>query len=161
MYFTRKQEESCAITITACHRRCWTFSPISDLTSQNIFQVLSFPWLLISWIIIWNLFSTAMQQDVSKRKKFFEDYARSNGFNPQNPENWYRQTAMRIKNQKVSVHSLFFSPSCTSANIINRVRVRFCFITMVAYHKHWLSCFLTLDLTFQNITVLVCWYCFS
>jgi hypothetical protein len=38
---------------------------------------------------------------VDTRRKFFEKYAKDNGFDPKNPENWYAQPADLIMSVKV------------------------------------------------------------
>lgn len=38
---------------------------------------------------------------MENRKKFFEGYAKENGFDPYVAENWYTQTSGRIRSVKV------------------------------------------------------------
>ena len=39
--------------------------------------------------------------DIRNRRKFFEEFARTNGFDPLNAENWYRQSLTTILRVKV------------------------------------------------------------
>lgn len=46
---------------------------------------------------------TAVWNDTRNRKKFFEDYAKENGFDPLVPENWYNQPRDKINTFKVII----------------------------------------------------------
>lgn len=37
-------------------------------------------------------FISLARSDIAYRRKFFEDYAKKNNFDPLNPENWYSRT---------------------------------------------------------------------
>jgi hypothetical protein len=41
-------------------------------------------------------FEAPKWQEVGKRRKFFENYAKENGFDPLSPENWYLQPIKKI-----------------------------------------------------------------
>jgi hypothetical protein len=43
----------------------------------------------------------ATRYNFENRKKFFEDYAKQNGFDPYNPVNWYTQPRENIMSVKV------------------------------------------------------------
>ena len=45
---------------------------------------------------------------IENRRKFFEDYAKMFGFDPQQAENWYSQSKDQVMLCKVSISTLFF-----------------------------------------------------
>ena len=48
------------------------------------------------------IFGLDTKYSISSRKKFFEDYASTNGFDPLIPENWYSQSRQQILAFKVN-----------------------------------------------------------
>eukprot|EP00026_Physarum_polycephalum_P000846 Phypoly_transcript_00847.p1 GENE.Phypoly_transcript_00847~~Phypoly_transcript_00847.p1 ORF type:complete len:1309 (+),score=236.62 Phypoly_transcript_00847:226-3927(+) len=46
--------------------------------------------------------------EAETRRKFFEDFARENGFDPLNPENWYHQSRDKIMERKSSFSVLYY-----------------------------------------------------
>jgi hypothetical protein len=48
------------------------------------------------------IFITAVWFNVAKRRSFFENYAKANGFDPLIAENWYMQSPERIESMKVN-----------------------------------------------------------
>jgi hypothetical protein len=54
--------------------------------------------LLIFYIV---LASRASWEDISSRRELFVKYAKENGFDPLNPENWYLQPRKKILEIKV------------------------------------------------------------
>ena len=57
--------------------------------------------LLISFLELW--------KHPENRRRFFQDYASENGFDPLNPENWYTQPHSKV--MAVRVYSIFYSSS--------------------------------------------------
>ena len=49
------------------------------------------------------IFVVAVWQDIANRRQFFEKYAKTNGFDPLVPENWYYQSRRKILEAKVLV----------------------------------------------------------
>lgn len=82
---------------------------ISTCMSKFVFGCTTFCFLTTS---LKNYITATSWQDLRDRKKFFEEYAEANGFDPHNPENWYTQTANKIKSSKVFsnlfIHFLYF-----------------------------------------------------
>ena len=46
---------------------------------------------------------TTLWHATEKRRKFFEEYAKSKGFDPLNPANWYEHSQNQIYNDKVFI----------------------------------------------------------
>lgn len=46
--------------------------------------------------------STSMWRDPQKRRKFFENFAKENSFDPIVPENWYKQSKKSIMAREVN-----------------------------------------------------------
>jgi hypothetical protein len=42
-----------------------------------------------------------MWHKMKNRRRFFEEYAKENGFDPLNPKNWYSQPRKKIEAKKV------------------------------------------------------------
>lgn len=42
-----------------------------------------------------------MWRNPKNRRKFFEEYAKENGFDPYQPDNWYSQAKHKIEEKKV------------------------------------------------------------
>lgn len=47
-------------------------------------------------------------RDPAKRKKFFENYAKENGFDSMNPDEWYKQNRAAIMASKVIIIYYYF-----------------------------------------------------
>jgi hypothetical protein len=96
--------------------------------------------------------SIATWQDATKRRRFFEDYAKANGFNPLKPENWYKHSRVKIMAAKVVhplplflmiIHLFYF-----------RTLTEFCTITPTVFPRLCQTCFLKLvliELNFLNV----------
>lgn len=57
--------------------------------------------LLFYIFLIFNYYYSAVWPEESKRKQFFENYAKENEFDPLICENWYFQSPQKIKHKKV------------------------------------------------------------
>jgi hypothetical protein len=81
---------------------------------------------------------------MSSRRKFFENFAAANRFDPLIPRNWYIQSRAKIKEYKVSFSLLLFLH--TYVNIKKRELGTFCIITRV-YLGRFSNCFRRSDWT--------------
>ena len=88
-----------------------------------------------------------------ERRRFFENYAKENQFDPLVPTNWYTQPIHRILEFKVcSIFSLFYSllflalfyPLLSHSNHTRREQRKWCRSTAAAFRKHSSICSLTL-----------------
>jgi len=52
------------------------------------------------------LFNTAEYRDIRSRRRFFDDYANTQKFDPRKPENWYSQNIEKLTLLKVFIYSL-------------------------------------------------------
>lgn len=63
--------------------------------------------LILMFLFLLNYFCKAWWYDATKRRKFFENFARMNGFDPLVADNWYTITRDRVSALKVKL--FFFS----------------------------------------------------
>jgi hypothetical protein len=86
-----------------------------------------------------------------ERRKFFESYAKQNGFDPLIPENWYNTSTKKLLAKKVLFSvEIVLSLSILITNV-NREVQQFWGIIATAFQRHYSICSLKCYLTRPNI----------
>lgn len=96
-----------------------TFDP--SLFHSNICIILLFYlfYIIICFFVFIDLYCYLDWMDVRNRRKFFEKYAREHGFNPTDPEGWYKQNKKQILETKVLNNLITLIVPCIFIYFIN------------------------------------------
>jgi hypothetical protein len=108
------------------------------------------PYVIIIYAVVCLPFADTWCKQ-KNRRRFFENFAKTNGFDPLLPDNWYLQDSKKI----MKIRVLNFLEKQWIFNTIIRVHNKFCHITTIAFNKHCLTSILTLDWTQLNYSSLV------
>ena len=86
---------------------------LQDRTRMLLLSLLLPAYFTFFFLLI--LFSSVLWNREEARRKFFEDYATENGFDPLVPKNWYKQARDKIMAAKV----YFFFSNLSATNTLS------------------------------------------